>query len=49
MYDLHHFICFECGHEWEDEHSVNFRYVMDYDDAECPACHSENVDDDCDD
>lgn len=46
--DLFHYICFDCGHEWEMDHSILYYSLDDDIDVECPSCGSSNVDDDDD-
>jgi len=42
---MYHYVCFDCCHEFEKEHSLRYyELVEEY--VECPACESENIDDD---
>ena len=42
---MYHYICLDCGHEWEEDYSLEYHDLMG-DDMECPKCESDNIDDD---
>ena len=43
--DEYHYVCFDCGHEWESEHSLDWYDIVSDENYCCPVCESDNIDD----